>query len=119
MIDDNPSRHLQDDPPSLSNKYERVYQYCDRIIEQLADAQCSGVLADKLRRSKLITKHVYELGTNVGPGVVESTRIRHMINAVLSKVQYNPHNYLTFIDILNEIEGLEDTLQGISYVHVY
>ena len=78
------------------------------IIEYLADQRCATNLAPKLFESELISKHVYELGTNFGPGVVESTRIEPMVKAVLSKVQQNPQIYYKFIGILNRIGGLEE-----------
>ena len=87
-----------------------------KIIEYLADQQCARDLAPKLFGSELISKRVYELATNAGPGVVESTRIEPMVRAVLGKVQQNPQIYHKFIEILTEIGGLKEImhlLQGI------
>ena len=81
------------------------------IIGHLAAVRCSGVLADKLRSTKLITDRIYEQGTNFGPDVVESTRVRSLINSVLAKVKVNQESYDRFIESLREIGGLEDLVQ--------
>ena len=104
---------------SSSHEYDQMIRNYDLIINQLASVRCSGELADKLRSKKLISDQVYEEGINFGPGIVESTRIRAMINAVLAKVSLNKEHYCTFISILAELEGLEDMihlLQGKSNV---
>ena len=94
-----------------SREYDRMLHNFDKIIEQLADAKCSGPLADKLYSRELISKQVHEEGVNVGPGIVESGRIRCMIKAVLAKVRTNTEHCSTFIKILKKIGGQEDLLQ--------
>ena len=99
-----------------------MLQNSDTIISQLAAARCSGHLADKLRSRRLISEQVYEEGLNVGPKIVESTRIRVMMNTVLAKVRLNSEHHCTFIHILTELGGLEDIiqlLQGMGNVNVY
>ena len=87
-------------PPS--HEYERMLQNSDTIISQLAAARCSGPLADKLRSRRLISEEVYEKGLNFGPDIVESTRIRVMMNTVLAKVRLNSEHHCTFIHILTD-----------------
>ena len=102
-----------------SHEYDGMLQNRDMIISQLAAEKFAGKLADKLHSKRLISDQVYEEGINFGPGIVESTRIRVMINAVLAKVSLNKEHYCTFISILTELEGLEDMihlLQGKSNV---
>ena len=102
---------------SQCHEYDSMLKNLDTIISQLAAAKCSAPLADKLRSRKLISKAVYEEGVNSGPGVVESGRIRCMINAVLAKVEINTEHFSTFIEILKEIGGQEDLislLQGMG-----
>ena len=106
-----------------TEEYQKILTRYDTIIDQLASARCSGHLADKLRGKELITGQIYEEALNVGPGVVESTRIRPMINAVLAKVELNTKNYYTFVGVLREIEGAADIvqyiIQGIWFVANY
>ena len=94
----------------------------DKLINQLASARCSGVLADKLHSTHIITDPIYEEALNAGPGVVETSRIRPVISAVLAKVEMNTDHYYKFLDILQELGGLQDTvqlLQGkLSFPHV-
>ena len=97
-----------------TEEYQKILTRYDAIIHQLASARCSGVLADKLRSKKLITGEIYEEALNFAPGVVESTRIRPMINAVLAKVELNADNYYIFIGVLQEIDGIEDTVQYVE-----
>ena len=99
-------------PPATHNiMYDRMLQKSAEIICHLAAVKCSGVLADKLRSKKLIADTTYEQGTNFGPEVVESTRVRSMINAVLAKVKVNPEIYDRLVETLREIGGLEDLVQ--------
>ena len=97
-----------------TEEYQKILTRYDAIVHQLASARCSGDLADKLRSKELITGAIYEEALNFGPGVVESTRIRPMINAVLAKVELNADNYGIFIGILQEIDGIEDTVQYVE-----
>ena len=83
----------------------------DKIINQLASARCSGILAIKLHSARVITDPVYEEALNAGPGVVETVRIRPVISAVLAKVEMNTENYYKFLDVLQELGGLQDTVQ--------
>ena len=103
-----------------TEEYQKILTRYDTIIHQLASARCSGYLADKLRSKELITGQIYEEALNFGPGVVESTRIRPMINAVLAKVELSTTNYFTFVGVLREMEGAEDIvqyiIQGICFV---
>ena len=98
-------------PPFSCILYDRMLEKSDVIIRHLAAVKCSGVLADKLRSKKLIADTTYERGTNFGPEVFETTRVRSMINAVLGKVKANQENYDRFVDTLSEIEGLEELVQ--------
>ena len=54
---------------------------------------------------------VFEEALNAGPGVVETVRIRPVVGAVLAKVEMNTENYYKFQDILQELGGLQDTVQ--------
>ena len=83
----------------------------DKIINQLASAKCSGMLANKLHTAQVITDPVYEEALNAGPGVVETVRIRPVVSAVLAKVEMNTENYYKFLGILQELGGLQDTVQ--------
>ena len=97
-----------------TEEYQKILTRYNTIIDQLASAKCSGHLADKFRSMKLITRQIYEEALNVGPGVVESTRIRPMINAVLAKVKLNAVTYQAFLGALQEIEGADHIVQLID-----
>ena len=97
-----------------TEEYLKILKRCDTIINQLASAKCSGVLADKLHSTHFITDATYEEALNVGPGVVETSRIRTVIDAVLTKVEMDADNYYIFLAALLELGGLDDLLQLIE-----
>ena len=97
-----------------TDEYLKILKRWDRIVNQLASAKCSGVLADKLHSTHFITDVIYEEALNVGPGVVETSRIRPVIGAVLAKVEMNTDNYCIFLAALLELGGLDDVLQLIE-----
>ena len=100
-----------------TEEYQKILTRYDTIINQLASARCSGDLADKLLSKKFITRAIYEEALNVGPGVVESTRIRPMMSALLAKVELNAVMYYIFLGALQEIDGIDHIVQLIDGNH--
>ena len=95
-----------------TQQYDRLFIKFDQLIENLADITRAEVLADKLRRKRLITKGCWEEACL--PTVTDSKRIRLLIRAVLSQVELNPANYDKFVSALREFEGLHDIVQLIA-----
>ena len=70
------------------------------IIDKLAHVKLARRVADKLNAARIIGENITELAYNAGPGVVESDRVRPMIDALKDQIQQNPGKYHEFRSIL-------------------
>ena len=96
---------------SGNREYDRLLEYSDTLITQLAAALCSGTLAQKLRAKKLITSDLYDSATNAGQGITEKTRIRPIIQYVMTQTKENREIFHKFLTVLRDIEGLGDLVK--------
>ena len=78
------------------------------IIEQLSAERCHANLAQRLVSRKLITDHMCLLGNNFAPGVVETTRISPLLDAVIGRVKLNPERFETFVCVIRDDLRLDD-----------
>ena len=92
-------------------QYKRVFNTRDLIISALADSVSIETLAGKLRINRLIGDDIHREAR----GAERTTsKISHIIDIVLSKVELNPANYDKFIDILREFGDLGDLIEHIE-----
>ena len=89
-------------PTDAGNTWEyKVFtQNSAEIIDKLAHVKLARRVADKLNADRIIGENVTDLAYNTGPGVVESDRVRPMIDALKDQIQLNHRRYHEFRDIL-------------------
>ena len=85
-------------------KYQLLPERFGKLIDHLAAAKCSGVLAGKLRAKRLIAEIVVSNATNYGPEMTEEKRIKCITDVMLLKVQQSSETYDKFLCILEEID---------------
>ena len=95
-----------------SEEYNKLFYRRPTIIKALAAERCTVDLAGRLQIRGLISDDVYSQATNYA--LVDSERLRIILEAVLAKVDLNPQRYDEFIDVLQEIGALEDLVSIIE-----
>ena len=95
-----------------TEEYSKLFYRRPTIIKALAAERCTVDLAGRLQVRGLISDNVYSQATNYS--LVNSERLRIILEAVESKVDLNPHCYDEFIDVLQEIGALEDLVSIIE-----
>ena len=86
--------------PIQTREYKKLQENFDKVVHFLGAVQVTNTLADKLFARKLITSEMLEM-----------TNLRKIIFAVLVKVENDPTNYHTFLQVLNDISGVEDVVK--------
>ena len=85
-------------PPNW--EYETLSRDSTAIARALAKNNLARLLADELRSRRMIGETVHGLATNYGPRITEYMRVKHLIDAMETKVELNQQYYYDFIKIL-------------------
>ena len=85
---------------ATSWEYEVLCKNSAGIITPLAKSRLSSILSNHLRARGIIGQDVFDQATSRGPDVTEYARVKHLIDALLSKINLNSQYYHHFIEIL-------------------
>ena len=75
------------------------------VIRALAANGLASILAEELKSRKLIGAAVYAKATSSGPDITEYSRVKHIVNAMLNKIECIPQCYHDFIAVL-QLDGI-------------
>ena len=89
-----------------SSEYKTLKTRLDKIIDFLAVNCDPESLTDKLFAAGLINRSIAEEASM--RAITKSQRIRPLVNTVLSLVEMNTENFGLFIQILEDIGGLDE-----------
>ena len=81
------------------------------IIRALAANKLSESLADELKARGMIGDTVYGHATNHGPDITEYTRVKHIVNAMLTSTKSNSQRYYDFITVL-QLDGIHQDAEA-------
>ena len=93
-----------------SPQYKKVLNNKGTIVEALKlTPGATGVLVTKFQEKEWLS-------------ITESPTEEKLVNTVLGRIKRNPANYTTFIDMVEDVTGLDqivETLEGTTYVYIY
>ena len=98
--------------------YRKLKRRESEIVYQLAAERCSADLALRLFSAEVIKDRIYQEGDNFGPHVVETDRIKVLLDAVIGTVKQNPSRFTTFIRVLRDM-GLKDVSDFVNSKQVF
>ena len=85
-------------PPSW--EYETLSRNSTAIARALAKNNLAKLLADEMSDRGMIGETVHGLATERGPEITEYMRVKHLIDAMETKVELNQQHYYDFIKVL-------------------
>ena len=89
-----------------NEEYRKLQHNMDKIIHYLVVNIDPELLAVRLHASEMITHSlVEESSMNT---IAKSKRIRVLMSAILSLVELNSEKYSQFLNVLEDIEGLDE-----------
>ena len=92
-------------------EYQTLLKNFPTVIRALAANSLANSLADELRSRNLIGDAVHAKATSYGPDITEEWRVKQLIIAILSKIEYKSQRYHDFIEVLR-LDGIREDAEA-------